>query len=352
MIVIARHGSPAIGDTAHVIPLARMLVGTWLEVRVVPVLLWSFTGVTLGTAIGWNAPGGASVGAYIGAVILGVLIQGLVAHTANDIVDWRSGTDADPSPRVLSGGSTVIPRGLIGPHGLRGLGIAAAGLAIAVGVALAWTRGWGLVVFGAVALAGSLMYSIRPLRTAYRPIAGEATAFICVWTAVAGSDALQRGGAPSGMAAVAGIAHGGTCVAMLMMHHLLDRDADRRARPPKRTSMVVLARSAGHYEAAWALVPVLAAGILAIRGNPAFWLMGALALLAVIPPILARPDDVRSTTLAELAVIGLGIAGGLGTAALIAPPLAWALIVPALLIPADLLLTHLVSRLAPVVRPG
>src|SRR5665647_2064358 len=98
MIVIARNGSRGTGGTAHVTPLARMLVGTWLAVRVVPVLLWSFTGVTLGTAIGWSAPGGASMTAYAGAAILGVLIQGLVAHTANDITDWRSGTDADPSP--------------------------------------------------------------------------------------------------------------------------------------------------------------------------------------------------------------------------------------------------------------
>lgn len=333
-------------------PLACMLVGTWLEVRVVPVLLWSFTGVTLGTAIGWSAPGGASMTAYAGAAILGVLIQGLVAHTANDITDWRSGTDADPSPRVLSGGSTVIPRGLIAPSGLRVLGFAAGALAIAVGVALAWTRGWGLITFGAVALAGSLLYSIRPLRAAYRPIAGEATAFICVWTSVAGSDALQRGGPPSWVAVGAGIAHGGTCVAMLMMHHLLDRDADRRAIPQKRTSIVALGDRARGYEVAWALVPVVMAGTLAIVTAPAFWLMAALTALALIPHLAARTDDVRVTTQAELAVIALGIAGGLGTAALIAPIFSWVLLVPIILIPADLLITGAASRMAPVVRPG
>ena len=52
---------------------------------------------------------------YLAAVAVGVLLQGLVAHAVNEIADWRSGTDADPAPRVISGGSKVIASGLLTP---------------------------------------------------------------------------------------------------------------------------------------------------------------------------------------------------------------------------------------------
>ena len=54
------------------------LRGIWLELRVIPVLLWSFSAITLGTAL---AADGATLHGwyYLGAVTLGLLIQGLIA---------------------------------------------------------------------------------------------------------------------------------------------------------------------------------------------------------------------------------------------------------------------------------
>ena len=77
----------------------RALLGFWLEIRVIPVLLWSYTAITLGTAMAWAGEGGISVPRYLVAVLMGVLVQGLVAHCVNEVADWRSGTDRDPSPR-------------------------------------------------------------------------------------------------------------------------------------------------------------------------------------------------------------------------------------------------------------
>jgi len=70
------------------------LRGIWLELRVIPVLLWSYSALTLGTALaaddrplqGWY---------YLGAVSLGLLIQGLLAHC---VKDFRSGTDGQDRP--------------------------------------------------------------------------------------------------------------------------------------------------------------------------------------------------------------------------------------------------------------
>ena len=107
----------------------RRLLGLYLEVRVIPVLLWSFTAITLGTALAVRDGADLSVPGYLAAVAVGVLLQGLVAHAVNEIADWRSGTDADPAPRVISGGSKVIASGLLTPGELRAVGIGAAGAA-------------------------------------------------------------------------------------------------------------------------------------------------------------------------------------------------------------------------------
>ena len=99
--------------------MERTLRGLWLEVRVIPVLLWSFSALTVGTALGADRAGVLDHWYYVGAITLGVLIQGLLAHTVNEIEDWRSGTDRDPSPRMLSGGSKVIVNGLLSARALR-----------------------------------------------------------------------------------------------------------------------------------------------------------------------------------------------------------------------------------------
>src|SRR5204862_5018460 len=98
--------------------MVATLRGLWLEVRVIPVLLWSFSALTVGTALAAHG-GDLKVWYYVGAVALGALIQGLLAHSVNEIADWRSGTDRHPSARVISGGSKVIVAGLLGERGLQ-----------------------------------------------------------------------------------------------------------------------------------------------------------------------------------------------------------------------------------------
>ena len=105
--------------------MSPLLRGMWLELRIIPVLLWSFSAITLGTALG--AGGDVNGWYYLGAVALGLLIQGVLAHTVNELEDWRSGTDRHASPRIISGGNAV-PMGTIGGISLAvllGLGLTA-----------------------------------------------------------------------------------------------------------------------------------------------------------------------------------------------------------------------------------
>jgi 1,4-dihydroxy-2-naphthoate octaprenyltransferase len=323
--------------------LRRRLLGVYLEVRVVPVLLWSYTAITLGTAIAVEAGHPLVVWAYLLALAVGVLLQGLVAHAANEIVDWRSGTDRDPAPRVISGGSKVVASGLLTERELAWLGGTAAVLAAGLGLAAAAARGWALLLFGLGGLVGAVFYSMPPLRAAYRPFAGEAVAFACLWGCVTGAAVLQADEL-SGAAALAGVGYAGSCVAMLMMHHYLDRGPDSRALPPKTTSVVRFGPAARRYAIAWAAVPVAAFAALAAWSDPRFAIGAVAFALALVAHATVDPSDPTSVTRAELAVILLAMAGGLGTAAALVPDLAWALVPPAVLVPLELRLSGLAHR--------
>src|SRR2546427_1183903 len=67
--------------------------GWFLEFRLIPVLLWSYTAVVLGTAVAFFASGSLNLLWFVVALSLGALIQGWETHAINEIYDWRSGTD-------------------------------------------------------------------------------------------------------------------------------------------------------------------------------------------------------------------------------------------------------------------
>jgi 1,4-dihydroxy-2-naphthoate octaprenyltransferase len=321
----------------------RAVLGLWLEIRIIPVLMWSYTAITLGTALAWHDGAPVSVPGYLVAVTVGLLLQGLVAHCVNEITDWRTGTDRDSSPRVISGGSKVIASGLLTPRALAGIGVSAAVVAAVVGLLAAIAWGWILVAYGIAGLAGAVFYTLPPLRAAYRPFAGEAVAFACIWGCTTGAYVLQRGEL-SGGGALVGIAYAASCVAMLMMHHYLDRLPDIRALPPKRTTIVLLAGAGRRYAVLWAAIALLGAVAAAIVVDGRFAIAAAAFAAALVLHSGVVPDDPGSVTRAELGVILLGMAGGLGTSAALFPGLTWALVPALVLVPLELALSGAAHR--------
>jgi 1,4-dihydroxy-2-naphthoate octaprenyltransferase len=87
----------------------RWARGLWTLLRVVPLVTWSGGGLLIG--VGLALPRGGLNALHVLLMVAGaLLLQGFVTHAYNDIADWRSGTDP-ASPRIMSGGSHVIPRG-------------------------------------------------------------------------------------------------------------------------------------------------------------------------------------------------------------------------------------------------
>src|SRR3989441_970801 len=154
-------------------PWRRKALGWFLEFRTIPVLLWSYTSVALGTALAFLDGGRIDPVWFLVAMALAGLVQGWETHAINEIFDWRSGTDRDASPRALSGGSKVVNLGLLDERDLWIIfamsTAAVAGLAVAVGLLLAW---W-LVLLVAGGYTIGLLYTFPPIATAYRPFVGE-----------------------------------------------------------------------------------------------------------------------------------------------------------------------------------
>ena len=300
---------------------SHRILGVFLEFRLIPVLLWSYTAVTLGTALASYERGGLDWGLYLTTLAIAMLVQGFETHAVNEIYDWRSGTDRADAPRVLSGGSKVLNRDLLTVRGLWAIFAVSSALIWGLATWLFAARSWTLIAFVLPGYVSGLLYTLPPVRTAYRPFAGElGGGFLGVLLCVLGGYFVQAL-TLSWAAVVAAVAYACVCVAMLLMHHYLDVEADLAATPPKRTTVAVLGRDRGKaYAVGYAAAAVVAFAALSLWSLP-FLAAMPFALIGLRAHARVRPDEPRSVTKEELTVIQTGIAAGLGAAVVLAPVL-------------------------------
>ena len=301
-------------------------LGWFLEFRLIPVLLWSYTSVVLGTSLAAWERGTFDLGLLVVALGLSGLVQGWVTHSVNEIYDWRSGTDRDSRPRALSGGSKVRNLGLLTERDLWVV-FAVSSVAVALlGVYVALARAFWLLLLVLAGYVLGVAYTLPPVATAYRPFVGEwLGGFPGVLLAGLGAYGIQaRTLSWTALAALS--AHALVCTAMLVMHHYQDAPSDALASPPKRTTVVVLGpRRSRAYATLLAASAAAVYGALALTVHPAFLLGAVLSLAAVV--VHARTDLSRlaSITRSELRIIQLGIAAGLATSVALVPSL-WPLL--------------------------
>ena len=307
-------------------PWSRKAKGWFLEFRLIPVLLWSYTAVVLGSALAYSTTGGIDAAWFAVALGLGGLIQGWETHAINEIYDWRSGTDRMDGPRALSGGSRVRNLSLLDERDLWVVfAVSTAAIAaLTIWVVVARAAWLALPIVAGYVLG--LAYTIPPVATAYRPLAGEwLGGFPGVLLSGLGAYAIQT--LSISIVAVAALAaHALVCMGMLVVHHYLDAPMDRAANPPKRTTVVALGlRNSKRYAGGMAAVAALLYGLLGVFVHPAFLLGCALTAPAVWIHLRIDPTDLKSVTRNELRVIQLGVAAGLSSAVVLAPPL-WPLL--------------------------
>lgn len=97
----------------------------------------------------------------------GIVLLHVSVNTLNDYWDFRSGLDLRTRPTTFSGGSGILPAGLMRPRQVLALGLGSFAAAVPIGLYFVWKRGPALLpllVFAAVAV---LFYTTRFLKIGF-----------------------------------------------------------------------------------------------------------------------------------------------------------------------------------------
>lgn len=139
---------------------ARLLV--WLKELRAPFFTAVLIPVTLGAAVAWFSLRTFDP-ALFALSLLGVLCINAGTNLANDYFDYKSGCDsANPDFRSpFSGGSGLLPGGLLDPKKVHWAAIASFALAASVGVFLIFARGWIVAVLGLVGVLSGYFYTTK-----------------------------------------------------------------------------------------------------------------------------------------------------------------------------------------------
>ena len=120
-------------------------------------LLLSVVLAFLGTCIAWYD--GAFYLGYALLAFIGLLLAHISVNVLNDYFDYRSGIDLEVKRTPFSGGSGVLPAGLLKPRQVLWLGLASFLLAIPIAVYFVMVRGWLLLPLLLVAAVCILLYT-------------------------------------------------------------------------------------------------------------------------------------------------------------------------------------------------
>ncbi|MGD9382376.1 MAG: prenyltransferase, partial [Candidatus Thorarchaeota archaeon] len=146
-----------------------------LEMRL-PFLTASITPVLLGTAMAWGMHGVFLWDIFLLTLVVGVCLH-LGSNISNDYFDHVSTTDDINVEyvRPFTGGSRMIQLGWLSPREVLAGSFVAFGIAVVIGLYLAFSRDMLLLAFGIVGAASGFFYTAPPFRFVSR---GYGEAFI------------------------------------------------------------------------------------------------------------------------------------------------------------------------------
>lgn len=267
-----------------------MRLKLWFAELRAPFLLLTPDIVAFGTALAWME-GYFSVQLFA-LTLLGATLLHVATNVLNDYFDYVRGIDLYTRRTPFSGGSGLLPAGLLEPRSVYALGVASMIAGMAIGAYLALVVGpWALVIGAIGALT---LYTYTPLLTRY--LVGEfATGLNFGPLMVLGAYYVQTG--RLGLHAfLAGVPIGLGTANLLLLNEFPDVEAD--ARGGRRTLPIVLGKLAS--------AKILAACyVLAFTSMIALTLSGVLpegallGLLAALPASKAvkgamkYPDDIE-----------------------------------------------------------
>ncbi|MBX5327586.1 MAG: 1,4-dihydroxy-2-naphthoate octaprenyltransferase [Candidatus Bathyarchaeia archaeon] len=132
----------------------------WLKEIRAPFLTAVIVPVLLGTAVAWFSfkvfdP------LYFVLCLLGAVFMHAGANVANEYFDYKSGCDTVKTDFAspFSGGSGLLPAGVLNPKKVHKVSLVFFALASVIGVFLAFVRGWVVLVLGVIGILSGYFYT-------------------------------------------------------------------------------------------------------------------------------------------------------------------------------------------------
>lgn len=215
--------------------------------------------------------------------LVGIVLIHLGTNTVNDVFDYTGGTDrVNREPTPFSGGSRVLVEGLLKPGSVYRVAIACFAAGSAVGLTLAWLRGWPVLALGLAGVGLAFFYVEPRVNLAARGL-GELAAGLGFGPLIVGGTyyvQTQRFDPP---VLAAGTVMGLMVAAVLWMNEIPDYAADRES--GKRNLVVRIGRE----KAARAFPTLLGAAYGLLAASVALRILPPTALLALLTlPLAAK----------------------------------------------------------------
>jgi 1,4-dihydroxy-2-naphthoate polyprenyltransferase len=226
----------------------------------------------LGTAIAWHDGYFNLWHALLAGI--GLVLTHASVNILNDYFDFRSGIDLATKRTPFSGGSGILPTGLLTPRQVLWLGIIMLLLAVPIGIFFAVIRGWQLLPLLVLAAFFILLYSPFILKRPWPE-----------WVAGAGLGALPilglyfaQAGAYTATAAVACVPSAFLVHNLLLLNELPDAEADTHASRKTLPITIGKDRAAIFYSVVAIAVYVWIIAWVAARFMPVWALLALLSL--------------------------------------------------------------------------
>ncbi|MEW6143333.1 MAG: prenyltransferase [Chloroflexota bacterium] len=206
-----------------------------------PFLLLSVVLVFLGTAVAWT-DGHFSVWRGLLAMV-GLVSLHISVNVLNDYFDYKSGVDLHTVRTPFSGGSGMLPAGMLSPKAALIYGIVTFVIAVPIGAYFLLVSGWGLLPLLVVGAICVLIYTQKLTRVGYGM--AEITAGLGLGTLpVLGAYYVQTG-FYSWPAVVASIPSGILVCNLLFLNEFPDVEADMIG--GKRTLPIIMGKKSASY---------------------------------------------------------------------------------------------------------
>ena len=230
------------------------MLSAWFRVIRVRFLLASVIAVSVGLALNWYHTGTINVPDAI-LTVAGVMALHASVDMLNDYWDFKRGIDTRTKRTKMSGGTGVLPDGLLEPKSVYRAGIISLGVGSGLGAYFVITDGVVIAIILGFAILSIYFYSTKIVDS------GMAEVFVAIkgTMIVLGTFFIQTGEIATG-AILAGIAIGVLSSLVLLITSFPDYEADKSR---KRKTLVIVAGRQKAARVFW-VFPIAAYGMIVL----------------------------------------------------------------------------------------